>query len=273
MGTAFAVKGATSQVCWRRTRWRAGATSRPTPRPADGDLVRRLRRLRGHRLQPGQGQDAADLARRTCSTPSLQEPWSALNGNPTHGGRGVRRRLRGGAVQRRLVQQHRPGRRLLHEAEGRRATSSRSRPAAGRPRCRAAQTPIIVWWDYLLASEVRPGRSTGFKIVIPSRTATTPSYYDQAINKPRPRTRPPPGCGRSTCTPPPARTCGCRARPGRSSCPRWSADGTVNKAAYAALPPAPSGHADVPEHQLSRTRRRTIVTAAAGRRKSAADGG
>ena len=45
----------------------------------------------------------------------------------------------------------------------------------------SGQTPIVVWWDYLLASEIKPG-VPGLKIVIPS-DAKYASYYDQAISK------------------------------------------------------------------------------------------
>src|SRR5579859_1050766 len=41
----------------------------------------------------------------------------------------------------------------------------------------SGQTPIIVWWDYLLASEIGASVKT-LKIVIPSA-----AYYDQAISK------------------------------------------------------------------------------------------
>ena len=51
----------------------------------------------------------------------------ALNGSPLTSGSAVRRRLLGRARKRRLADQHRPGNRLLQEAEGRRATSSRCR--------------------------------------------------------------------------------------------------------------------------------------------------
>jgi len=45
----------------------------------------------------------------------------------------------------------------------------------------SGQTPIIVWWDYLLASEI--GASVkSLKIVIPS-DASYAAYYDQAISK------------------------------------------------------------------------------------------
>ncbi len=42
-------------------------------------------------------------------------------------------------------------------------------------------TPILIWWDYLLASEVKPV-VPGFKIVIPT-DGHFAAYYDQAISK------------------------------------------------------------------------------------------
>jgi len=48
----------------------------------------------------------------------------------------------------------------------------------------SGQTPIIVWWDYLLASEIGPSVKS-LKIVIPS-DASYAAYYDQAISKSAP---------------------------------------------------------------------------------------
>ena len=48
----------------------------------------------------------------------------------------------------------------------------------------SGQTPIIVWWDYLLASEIGPSVK-GLKIVIPSDSSYA-AYYDQAISKSAP---------------------------------------------------------------------------------------
>jgi ABC-type Fe3+ transport system substrate-binding protein len=45
----------------------------------------------------------------------------------------------------------------------------------------SGQTPIVIWWDYLLASEIKPS-VPGLKIVIPSNGAYA-AYYDQAISK------------------------------------------------------------------------------------------
>ncbi|MCU1495972.1 MAG: extracellular solute-binding protein family 1 [Acidimicrobiaceae bacterium] len=48
----------------------------------------------------------------------------------------------------------------------------------------SGQTPILIWWDYLLASEVQPSVK-GFKIVVPS-DAHYAGYYSQAISKSAP---------------------------------------------------------------------------------------
>jgi putative spermidine/putrescine transport system substrate-binding protein len=54
-------------------------------------------------------------------------------------------------------------------------------PVEGTPATvQSGQTPILIWWDYLLASEVQPV-DKNFKIVIPS-DGVYAGYYDQAIN-------------------------------------------------------------------------------------------
>jgi len=55
-------------------------------------------------------------------------------------------------------------------------------PGFGSPETvQSGKTPILVWWDYLLASEVSPVVK-GFKIVIPT-DAQYAGYYYQAISK------------------------------------------------------------------------------------------
>ena len=104
-------------------------------------------------------------------------------------------------------------------------------------------TPIFIWWDYLLASEVVPVVK-GFKIVIPS-DASYAAYYDQAISA----TAPDPAAARLweeylySNTGQNLWLAGF-ARPIELS--TLVAGGTVNKAAYAALPPAPSGAVTFP---------------------------
>jgi putative spermidine/putrescine transport system substrate-binding protein len=52
---------------------------------------------------------------------------------------------------------------------------------AGATTVQSGQTPIVIWWDYLLASEVK-SQLPSFKIVIPS-DASYAAYYDQAVSK------------------------------------------------------------------------------------------
>jgi putative spermidine/putrescine transport system substrate-binding protein len=101
----------------------------------------------------------------------------------------------------------------------------------------SGQTPIIVWWDYLLASEVGPGVK-GLKIVIPTDSHYA-AYYDQAISK----TAPHPAAARLweeylySVTGQNLWLAG-KARP--IELPTLVSNSTVNQAALKALPPAPS---------------------------------
>ena len=104
-------------------------------------------------------------------------------------------------------------------------------------------TPILIWWDYLLASEVSPVVH-GFKIVIPSDSSYA-AYYDQAVSASAP-------------DPAAARlweeylysTTGQNlwldgfARP--IELPTLVTNGTVDKKALNALPPSPSGSLTFP---------------------------
>jgi len=81
----------------------------------------------------------------------------------------------------------------------------------------SGQTPILIWWDYLEASEVAK-QYPGWKVVIPS-DASYAGYYSQAISK----TAPDPAAARlwrSTLLGT-GRTCGSKVRPGPSSFRRW----------------------------------------------------
>ena len=175
MGTAFAVKGAQSGILapYKVATW----SSIPADaKDAERQVVRRLRRLRGHRVRLGQGEDPADLVRGPAQA-RLQEPGRHQR-QPDPGQRGVLGRVRVGPGQRRLAGQHRARRRLLQEA----ALGGQLRPGhRQRGDMESGQTPIIVWWDYLLASEIGASVKT-LKIVIPS-DASYAAYYDQAISK------------------------------------------------------------------------------------------
>ena len=117
-------------------------------------------------------------------------------------------------------------------------------------------TPILIWWDYLLASEVKPVVK-GFKIVIPS-DASYASYYDQAISA----TAPDPAAARlweeylySTT----GQNLWLQGFARPILLPTLVANGTVDKAAYAELPPAPSGALTFPT-QAQQAAAENVVT-------------
>ena len=108
----------------------------------------------------------------------------------------------------------------------------------------SGQTPILIWWDYLLASEVKASGNPNFKIVIPSDAAYA-AYYDQAISKYAPH----PAAARLweeylySVTGQNLWLEG-QARPIELN--TLVSDGTVNKTAYSALPAAPSSPLRLP---------------------------
>src|ERR1700736_2218375 len=120
----------------------------------------------------------------------------------------------------------------------------------------SGQTPIVIWWDYLLASEIGPSVS-GLKIVIPTDSSYA-AYYDQAISKYAP-------------DPAAARlweeylysTAGQNlwlqgeARPIELS--TLVANGTVDQAAYKALPPAPAGSVTFPSQSQQSTAENVVA--------------
>jgi putative spermidine/putrescine transport system substrate-binding protein len=114
---------------------------------------------------------------------------------------------------------------------------------AGPTTVQSGQTPIVIWWDYLLASEVQ-SVVPGFKIVIPT-DGHYAAYYDQAISK----TAPDPAAARLweeylySITGQNLWLEG-KARP--VELPIMIQKGTVNKSANAALPVAPSGGLSFP---------------------------
>ncbi len=78
-------------------------------------LLRRLRRLRGHRLRPGQGQGRADLVREPAQ-PDLQEQV-AINGNPTQAGAAFAAVYAAALANGGSLEQHRARHQVLQEAE------------------------------------------------------------------------------------------------------------------------------------------------------------
>jgi putative spermidine/putrescine transport system substrate-binding protein len=115
--------------------------------------------------------------------------------------------------------------------------------AASAATMESGQTPIVIWWDYLLASEIGPS-VPGLKIVIPS-DASYAAYYDQAISK----YAPDPAAARlweeylySTV----GQNLWLEGEARPIELATLVADGTVNQSAYKALPPAPAGNVTFP---------------------------
>jgi putative spermidine/putrescine transport system substrate-binding protein len=107
----------------------------------------------------------------------------------------------------------------------------------------SGQTPIVIWWDYLLASEIGPS-VPGLKIVIPS-DASYAAYYDQAISK----YAPDPAAARlweeylySTT----GQNLWLQGKARPIELPSLVSAGTVDQTAYKALPPAPSANVTFP---------------------------
>jgi putative spermidine/putrescine transport system substrate-binding protein len=114
---------------------------------------------------------------------------------------------------------------------------------AGPTTVQSGQTPIVIWWDYLLASEISSAVPT-FKIVIPT-DAHYAAYYSQAISK----TAPNPACARlweeylySTT----GQNLWLQGKARPIELQSLVSAGTVDKSADAALPAAPSGGLNFP---------------------------
>ena len=102
----------------------------------------------------------------------------------------------------------------------------------------SGQTPILVWWDYLLASEVGASYKS-LKIVIPSDSHYA-AYYDQAVSKYAPH----PAAARlweEYLYSAEGQNLFLQGGTRPIELPTLVSGGTVNQAAYAALPPAPAG--------------------------------
>jgi putative spermidine/putrescine transport system substrate-binding protein len=117
-------------------------------------------------------------------------------------------------------------------------------------------TPILIWWDYLLASEVQ-STVKNFKVVIPT-DASFAEYYDQAISK----SAPDPAAARlweeflyST----QGQNLWLQGEARPIELPALVSDGTVDKTALAALPAAPAGTPTFPT-QTQATTAEGVVT-------------
>lgn len=110
--------------------------------------------------------------------------------------------------------------------------------AAGPTTVQNGQTPIVIWWDYLLASEISSAVPT-FKIVIPT-DGQYASYYDQSINA----TAPHPAAARlweEYLYSVEGQNLWLQGKARPVELPAMITAGTADKTALAALPTAPSG--------------------------------
>ena len=230
LGQSFATRP--TPRCSRPTRWPTWDTIPAANKDPNGALVQRLRRLHLHRLQRQARPELPHDVRRPAQA-RVQGPGRAQR--RPHPGRGrVRRRLRGGAGQRRLASTTSSPASTSSARSRRAATSSkvdpdpghhRERPDADRPRLGLPQR--------------HPGRQGEGVVRVegrrPVRTACSRSTTRRRSTR-TPRTRPRPGSGRSSSTPTRARTSGSqgKARPVRLNAMEQA--GTVDKAGLAGAP-------------------------------------
>lgn len=131
---------------------------------------------------------------------------------------------------------------------------------AGPATVQSGATNIVIWWDYLQASEVNslPGFASKWKVVIPT-DASYAAYYDQAINKGAPH----PAAARlweeylySTI----GQNLWLEGEARPIELPYLVAHGLANAKALAALPAAPAGTTSFPT-QAQITAAQTVVAA------------
>ena len=190
--------------CSRRTRSRPGTTIPDSLKEADGLWFGDY----GGYISIG-----CDAKRITELPEDVRRPEEArvqgqgrAQRQPDQGRCGVRRRLRGGARQRRQLRQHQAGHRLLRRAEEERQLHPGGEHPGHRREGRDADLDRLGLPQRRLRRAVqgqgrrlagrRPHRRHLRQLLLPGRSARTP------------RTRRRPGSGRSSCTATRARTCG-----------------------------------------------------------------
>ena len=193
MGTPFAIKADQMHLLTPYTVSAPGATSPPRQRASDNTW------WADYGGYVAIGYNSAVVKTPPTSFKYLLKPMYnhmvGINNSPTEAGAAFAAVLRRRPGQRGLVQQHWPGHQLLRQAQHRGQLRARDlRPVHGRragPRpsssggttCRSRKS-----WP-----KSRPGRSSS------PATGSTPPTTTRPY-RPTPRTPPPPGCGRSTCT-------------------------------------------------------------------------
>ena len=198
-------------TCSRRTRWRPSTTSRPSSRT---------------RTAPGSTTTAATCrsatTRRRCRTSPLDDLLGseykgkvALNGDPTQAGAAFSGVVMASLANGGSADDIAPGVdyfKQLKDAGNFLPVDPTSATIE------SGQTPVVIDWDYLNAAE--SPKLARWKVVVPT-TPWSPATTSRRSTRTR-RTRPPPGCGRSSSTATRARTSGSPAAPGRCAPTPWS---------------------------------------------------
>ena len=239
MGAAFAIKGDQAGL-FAPYKVATGAASRPAAKAADGDLVRRLRRLRRDRLRPGQGEGRRRRRSRTCSSP-IYKNQVAINGNPTQASAAFSAVYAAALANGGSLANIEPGIDVLQEAApGRQLRAGHGGPAT----VQSGQTPIVIWWDYLLGLR---GASAVAKVQDrhPDRCALRrllrPGDQQDGAGPGRR-----PAVGGVPVLRPPGQNLWLEGKARPIELPTLISNGTVNKAANAALPAAPAGGLSLP---------------------------
>jgi len=203
------------------------------------------------------GYDAAKVKTPPTSFADLLKPeyknQVAINGNPTQAGAAFAAVYAAALANGGSFDNIQPGIdyfKKLHKA-------GNFVPVTGGPSTvQSGQTPILIWWDYLQASEAAKQLPT-WKVVIPS-DGHYASYYAQAINK----TAPHPAAARLWeeylySTQGQNLWLQGKARPVELA--SLVTSGTVDKAAYSSLPQAPSGSQTFPSND-QQTKAKAVVS-------------
>ena len=203
------------------------------PRRAQGSrraLGQRLHRLHVDRLRRRQGpgpDDRADL---------LKPEYNgkvALNGDPTQAGAAFNGVLMAALANGGSADDIAPGVEFFRELK---AAGNLVPVDPTRATIESGQTPVVIDWDYTNAAQTaKLAGKVDWKVVVPRRRVVGSLLHPGRSTRGR-RTRPPPGSGRSSCTPTRARTCGSRASAGRSAPTPWRRPARSTRPRCAALP-------------------------------------
>ncbi len=185
------------------------------------------------------GYDPAKVPDPPTSFADLLKPeyknMVAINGNPTQAGAAFTAVFAAALANKGSFDDIQPGINYFKQLKA----AGNFVPVTGSPATvQSGQTPILIWWDYLQESSVH-SQVPSWKVVIPS-DASYAAYYSQAINA----TAPHPAAARLWeeylySVEGQNLWLGGSARP--ILLPNLVKDGTVDQAANAKLPPAPSG--------------------------------